>query len=281
MERHGRNPKSLTLYGQEKNLNTWAICKMSLFLHDIDDAFVERGDTLLDPKHLSDEAGKTIRRFDLVIANPPFSLKQWGHAVWSKGDPYGRDVYGCPPRSYGDLAFVQHMIASMKPSGRMAVVVPHGVLFRGGAEGKIRKQLIDENLLKGVVGLPANLFFGAGIPAALVFLDRGKTDDKVFFIDASREFEKGTNQNKLRPEHIEKIVATWEARETVEKYAYLATLEEIRENDYNLNIPRYVDTFEEEEEIDIQAVQKEIDGLEAELGEVREKMAGYLKELGF
>ncbi len=151
MERNGKNPKSLTLHGQEKNLNTWAIGKMSLFLHDIDDAFIERGDTLLDPKHLSGE--KVLKRFDLVLANPPFSLSPWGHEEWKKGDKFSRDTYGCPPKSYGDLAFVQHMVASLKSNGRMAVVVPHGVLFRGGEEGKIRKGLLEDDLIEAVVGL--------------------------------------------------------------------------------------------------------------------------------
>jgi hypothetical protein len=150
MERQRRRTRSRSPYGQEKNLNTWAICKMSLFLHDIDDAFIERGDTLLDPKHLSGE--KVLKRFDLVLANPPFSLSPWGHEEWKKGDKFGRDTYGCPPKSYGDLAFVQHMVASLKSNGRMAVVVPHGVLFRGGEEGKIRKGLLEDDLIEAVVG---------------------------------------------------------------------------------------------------------------------------------
>jgi len=165
-------------------------------------------------------------------------------------------------------------------TGRIGVVVPHGVLFRGAAEGKIRQKLIQENLLAAVIGLPANLFFGTGIPAPLLLFNKGKTHGDVLFIDASREYDEDKNQNRLNDEHIAKIVATYRAGKTVEKYAYRATPQEIADNDYNLNIPRYVDTFEEEAEIDLGAVKKEIAGLETELAAVRKKMDGYLKELG-
>ena len=166
-------------------------------------------------------------------------------------------------------------------SGRVGVVVPHGVLFRGSSEGKIRQSLIDDNLLDAVIGLPSNLFFGTGIPAAVLIFKKKKRDDTVLFIDASREFQDGKNQNTLRPQDIEKIVKTYKARETVDKYAYKAKKKEIVENDYNLNIPRYVDTFEEEVEIDINAVQKEINQLEKELSQVQDQMKGYLQELGY
>jgi len=162
----------------------------------------------------------------------------------------------------------------------VGVVVPHGVLFRGASEGKIRKALIEQNLLEGVIGLPANLFFGTGIPAALMFFNRRKSDDKVFFIDASNDYEDGKNQNRLRQEDIEKIVSTWQKRKNVDKYAHLATFNELKENDFNLNIPLYVDTFEEEEDIDIKAVQEEIKTIEDELLQVRGKMDAYLQELG-
>lgn len=168
-----------------------------------------------------------------------------------------------------------------KDSGRVGVVVPNGVLFRGAAEGKIRQQFIEENLLDTVVGLPANLFYGTGIPAAILVFKRNKTDNKVLFIDASREYQNDKNQNRLRQADIDKIVATYQARETIDKYAYLASFEEIKDNDFNLNIPRYVDTFEKEQEIDINAVQQEIAKLENELVDVQQEMAGYLKELGY
>lgn len=269
--------KNTALYGQEMNGGTWALCRMNMFLHGFDNANIAKGDTIRSPQLFDDDA---LQRFNVVVANPPFSLDKWGQDK-AKTDPHRRFDDGVPPKSRGDYAFIQHMIATMtETDGRVGVVVPHGVLFRAGAEGKIRKALIEKNLLDGVIGLPSNLFFGTGIPAALVFFNRAKADEKVFFIDASGEFEDGKNQNRLRQEDIEKIVATWEKREFVEKYAYLATLEEIAENDFNLNIPLYVDTFEEEEEIDIAAVQAEIKDIEAELVQVRSEMDGYLKELG-
>ncbi|MBT7669613.1 MAG: N-6 DNA methylase, partial [Bdellovibrionales bacterium] len=182
----------------------------------------------------------------------------------------------------GDYAFISHMVETItEDSGRVGVVVPHGVLFRGSSEGKIRKQLIDDNLLDAVIGLPSNLFYGTGIPAAILIFKKNKSDDKTLFIDASREFLDGKNQDFLRDQDIKKIIDVYKARDCVDKYAHLATIEEIQENDYNLNIPRYVDTFEEEEEIDINAVQKEIKDLENDLARVQKEMAGYLQELGY
>ncbi|HID6232207.1 TPA: N-6 DNA methylase, partial [Klebsiella pneumoniae] len=179
-------------------------------------------------------------------------------------------------------AFISHMIETLKPgTGRMGVVVPHGVLFRGSSEGKIRQKLIDENLLDAVIGLPEKLFYGTGIPAAILIFKKQKVDDKVLFIDASREFKAGKNQNQLSEENIKKIVKTYRDGDNVEKYAYLASLKEIQDNDYNLNIPRYVDTFEEEEEIDLLAVRAEREQLKAELAKLETEMAGYLKELGY
>ena len=268
---------NVALFGQEMNAGTWALCRMNMFLHGFDSAETERGDTIRNPKRIKDDA---LEKFNVVVANPPFSLDKWG-AEKAEHDQWKRFDRGVPPKSRGDYAFILHMIASMAATdGRVGVVVPHGVLFRGSSEGKIRQKLIEENLLEGVVGLPANLFFGTGIPAALLFFNQVKNDNKVFFIDASRDYEEGKNQNRLRSQDIEKIVQTWKDRQNVAKYAYLASVDEIRENDFNLNIPLYVDTFEEEEEIDIAAVQQEIDGLEKELAEVRQRMAGYLKELG-
>jgi type I restriction enzyme M protein len=215
------------------------------------------------------------------VANPPFSLEKWGHEG-ADVDPFGRFRRGVPPRTKGDYAFILHMIETMKPrTGRMAVVVPHGVLFRGAAEGRLRKQLIDENLLDIVIGLPEKLFYGTGIPAAILVFRKKKADDRVLFIDASRDYEDGKNQNFLRDSDLQRILDTAKARANVDKYAYLATPAEIAENDYNLNIPRYVDTFEEEEEIDLMAVRKERLELKAELARLEEQMAGYLKELGY
>ncbi|WP_419614014.1 N-6 DNA methylase [Thiolapillus sp.] len=221
-----------------------------------------------------------------MVANPPFSLDKWGQDE-AENDRFNRFWRGIPPKSKGDYAFISHMIeAALEKEGRVAVVAPHGVLFRGGAEGRIRRRLIEDNLLDAVIGLPANLFPTTGIPVAILVFDRsrekGGTNEKrrdVVFIDASREYESGKNQNTLAEGHIEKIVATYEARKDVDKYAHVASFEEIQENDFNLNIPRYVDTFEEEEEIDIDAVQREIDQLEKELAEVRAKMAQKLAEI--
>jgi type I restriction enzyme M protein len=218
-------------------------------------------------------------KFDVVVANPPFSLDKWG-ADELADDHYRRFEYGLPPKSKGDYAFVEHMLASLNAQGRMGVVLPHGVLFRGASEGKIRKQIIDDNLLDAVIGLPANLFFGTGIPAAILLFKKGRTNTDVLFIDASREFNKDKNQNSIDDEHIAKILQTYQNRKEVEKYSHVATLEEIQENDYNLNIPRYVDTFEEEEPVDIEATKEKIARIENELVEVKKQMQGHLEELG-
>lgn len=271
--------KRFALYGQEAIGSTWALAKMNMFLHGIDNHKIEWGDTLRNPKLLNGE-GK-LKHFDVVVANPPFSLEKWGHDG-AGSDPYGRFRRGVPPKTKGDYAFILHMIETLKPrTGRMGVVVPHGVLFRGSSEGKIRKQLIDEGLLDAVIGLPEKLFYGTGIPAAIMVFRKDRTDDKVLFIDASREFVAGKNQNQLSDENVAKVVRTYQQREEVDKYSHLATLEEIQENDYNLNIPRYVDTFEEEEEIDLMAVRAERHKLQKRLEELDREMEGYLKELGY
>jgi len=267
------------LYGQEMNGSTWALCKMNMFLHEVDSAHIEWEDTIRHPQFIEDDA---LMKFDIVIANPPFSLDKWGQEMAAE-DRYARFQRGIPPKSKGDWAFISHMLATaVEGTGRVGVVVPHGVLFRGGQEGKIREAVIRENLLDAVIGIPANLFYGTGIPAALMIFDKSRKPGKeILFIDASREFEQSTNQNKLRQQDTEKIVTTYHKRHAVEKYAYPATFKEIEENEFNLNIPRYVDTFEPEPEIDIAATQKEIEQIEAELVETRAKMDTYLKELGF
>jgi type I restriction enzyme M protein len=250
---------------------------MNMFLHGLDTARIERGDTIRNPKLVEADA---LMKFNVVVANPPFSLDKWG-ADMAENDKYKRFWRGAPPKSRGDYAFVTHMVETMNATdGRMGVVVPHGVLFRGGSEGTIRQRLIDENLLDGVIGLPANLFFGVGIPAALLFFRREKKGKDVFFIDASREYRQGKNQNKLRDEDVQKIVSTWRARHDVPKYAYLATPEELKENDYNLNIPLYVDTFEEEESVDLAVLKVEIAKIEEQLATTRTQLAKALQELG-
>ena len=256
---------------------------MNMFLHSVDSARIEWCDTLNSPALIEKDK---LMKFNVVVANPPFSLDKWG-AEKAQNDRYNRFWRGVPPKSKGDWAFITHMLeAALEKEGRVAVVVPHGVLFRGGAEGRIRQAVIEENLLDAVVGLPGNLFPTTNIPVAILVFDRarqkGGAREKVkdvVFVDASREFLPGKNMNKLSDDHVAKIVKTVAKRAKVDKYAYVAKFDEIKENEFNLNIPRYVDTFEEEEEIDIDKVQAEIDKLEAELVQVKAEMAQKLKEI--
>lgn len=281
VQKHNNGSKKYALYGQEAIGSTWALAKMNMFLHGEDNHKIEWGDTIRNPKLLNDKAG--LKHYDIVVANPPFSLDKWGHGT-AEDDKHSRFKRGIPPKTKGDYAFILHMIETMKPkSGRMAVVVPHGVLFRGSSEGRIRQKLVDENLLDTVIGLPEKLFYGTGIPASILIFKKDKSDDKVLFIDASREFESGKNQNQLSQANLDKVLETFRNRdpEGVDKYSYLATQEEIAENDYNLNIPRYVDTFEEEAEIDLMAVREERLTLKAELVDLESKMEVYLEELGY
>ncbi len=271
--------KAYELLGQEAIGSTWSFAKMNMFLHGEDNHRIEWGDTIRSPKLLDDK--NHLMRFDVVTANPPFSLDKWGHDE-AEQDVHHRFARGVPPKTKGDYAFILHMLATLKDrTGRMGVVVPHGVLFRGSSEGRIRQKLIEENLLDAVIGLPEKLFFGTGIPAAILIFRKDRKTKDVLFIDASREFRAGKNQNVLTEENITKIVETYRARKDVDKYAHLATPDEIRENDYNLNIPRYVDTFEEEEEIDLNAVRKERAEIKAELAKLEARMDAYLKELGY
>ncbi|NJN14025.1 MAG: N-6 DNA methylase, partial [Richelia sp. RM2_1_2] len=273
-----------SLFGQEVNGSTWALARMNMFLHSKDAARIEWCDTLNSPALV--ELDK-LMKFNVVVANPPFSLDKWGADTADK-DTYNRFWRGVPPKTKGDFAFITHMIEIAQPKeGRVVVIAPHGVLFRGSSEGRIRRKLIEENLLDAVIGLPPNLFPSTSIPVAIFVFDRSREEggvnenrEDVIFIDGSGDFQSGKNQNVLLDEHLDKIVRVYSERQDVPKYASVVSLEEIKENDFNLNIPRYVDTFEEEEEIDIAAVQQEIEQLEAELFDVRGKMAGYLKELG-
>jgi type I restriction enzyme M protein len=278
---------NFSLYGQEANGSTWALAVMNMFLHGFDNATIRWGDTINNPKL---KVGDSLMKFDTVVANPPFSLDKWG-AENASSDKYNRFWRGVPPKSKGDWAFICHMIETTKEeTGKVGVVVPHGVLFRGASEGRIRQKTIEENLLQAVIGLPANLFFGTGIPAAILVFHRGKGQNRnILFIDSSKSFEPDKNQNKLRPSDIEHIISTYKRFNKgelapgiiEEKYSYVATFDEIKENEFNLNIPRYVDTFEEEPEVDIKAVQEEIVRLESELKEVQKEMNIYLKELGY
>lgn len=280
IKEQGENYKNVSLHGQEINLSTWAICKMNMLLHGAKGAGIQKGDTIREPKHTE---GGVLKTFDKVLANPPFSLKNWGLEEAS-ADQYHRFHYGLPPKSYGDLAFISHMIASLNVKGKMASVIPNGVLFRGGAEQTIRTGFLKDDLIEAVIGLPSNLFYGASIPAAILVINKNKDvkkRNKVLFIDGSNDFIKDGNKNKLREEDIDKIVNVFDEYKNVEKYANVVDLETIKENDYNLNISRYVDTSEEEEEIDIELVLQDIRELKIKSADMEEKLNGYLEELGF
>jgi len=277
--------RDYALFGMEVNGSTWALARMNMFLHGADAARIEWCNTLTSPALVENDR---LMKFNVVVANPPFSLDKWG-AEEAESDRFNRFWRGVPPKSKGDWAFISHMVeAALEKEGRVAVVVPHGVLFRGGAEGRIRQKMIEENLLDAVIGLPGNLFPTTSIPVAILVFDRSRekgganqTRKDVLFIDASgkENYVPRKNQNTLSEAHIQRIVATYQARKNVDKYAHVASMDEIKENDFNLNIPRYVDTFEEEEEIDIDAVQQEIDRLEQELAAVRAKMKEKLAEI--
>lgn len=263
-------------YGQEMNRTTYNLARMNMILHGVHFSKfdIKQEDTLERPQHLE-------HRFEAIVANPPFSA-QWSanpiHLSEDRFSQYGK----LAPSSKADYAFVQHMVYQLADNGIMALVLPHGVLFRGGAELHIRRYLIEnKNYLDAVIGLPANIFYGTGIPTCILVIKKCRENpDDILFIDASQEFEKVKTQNVLRDQHIDKIVDTYRNRTTIEKYSHTASLQQIAENDYNLNIPRYVDTFEEEEEIDIQAVMSEIKSLEAKRADLDKQIDVYLKELG-
>ena len=270
--------KEYALYGQEVLGGIWSIAKMNLFLHGEDNHTIELGDTIRNPNTVWI---KTMTYCCLMSWPPilPFSLNKWGYDK-AKRDEYGRFHRGLPPKSKGIYAFILHMLATLKPNtGRMGVVVPHGVLFRGLSEGKIRKKLIEENLLDAVIGLPVKLFYGTRIPVAILVFKMAKNDDSVLLIDASREFKAGKYQNVLSDENITKILVTYRNRASRDQYAYLSSLEEIKENDYNLNIPLYVDFFEEKEQIDLMTELAERKHLMAQLTELEIKMAKYMDKL--
>jgi len=287
VERSGKNARSLSLFGQERNLNTWAICQMNLFLHNIDDADVRRGDTLREPKHTLGTGGggsRAIRTFDRVIANPPFSLKEWGHTVWSNGDPYGRDKYGTPPKSYGDLAFVQHMLASLREDGKLAVVVPHGLLFRAGAEGAIRRAFIENDLIEGIIGLAPNLFYGAGIPAAILFMRKNKPakmQRRVMIVNGAEQFDEGRAQNYLCNNHIDTLTVAYSGMAAIERLATVVSLDEIAANDFNLNITRYVNFGEEDEVVNVSVEAEKLSALIVERDAAEAKINALLQELGY
>ena len=260
---------------------------MNMFLHGVNDAHIAWGDTLSNPLHLENDE---LMKFDVVVANPPFSLDKWAKGFDNTSgseefkmeaslDRFHRFDYGVPPKSIGDYAFVEHMIASLAPDGRMAVVLPHGALFRGASEGKIRQRILEDNLIDAVIGLPQNLFYGVSIPATIVVIKKNRVNKDVLFIEASREYGKGKNQNRLRTEDINHIVNTYKERKEEDKYSHLASIDEIKENEYNLNIKRYVDTFEEEKQVDIEEVKKNIEETRKEINRLEDELQKNLKDL--
>ena len=283
----GENARSLSLYGQEKNFATWGIAEINLFLHNIDDAFIAKGDTILSPKRYDPKGREFVEgigAYDRVLANPPFSEKVWGHEVWQKGDPFGRDVYGCPPKGYGDLAFVQHMLASLKDDGMLAVVVPHGVLFRGGAEGRIRQAMLDADVIEAVVGLAPNLFYGAGIPAAVLVCRKKKPADrkgKVLIVNGDATYQSGKAQNLLTDNHIRTLAEAVHGFAEIPKLARVVPVGEIAENGSNLNISRYVQTGADAEAVDVAAEVAKLQDLIAKRNEAEAVMFGHLRRLGY
>jgi type I restriction enzyme M protein len=283
----GQDPRSLSLYGQEKELDTWAIAQINLFLHDIDDAFIAKGDTLLDPKRYDPRAQEFmpgVGAYDRVLANPPFSVKEWGHEVWTNGDPFGRDVYGVPPKGYGDLAFVQHMIASLKEDGMLGVVLPHGVLFRGGAEGRIREAMLKADIIEAVIGLAPNLFYGAGIPAAILIVRKTKPADrkgKVLVVNGDATFTPGKAQNYLTDGNVRTLADAFHGFADIEKLARIVSVEEIAANGSNLNISRYVQTVADAEAVDVAAEVTKLQDLIAKRDEAEAVMFRHLKRLGY
>ena len=263
-------------YGQESNPTTYNLCRMNMIMHNVHyrKFDIKNEDTLEHPQHID-------QRFEAIVANPPFSAKWSASPLFMSDDrfaPYGK----LAPGSKADFAFVQHMVHQLDDNGTMAVVLPHGVLFRGAAEGHIRKYLIDErNCLDAVIGLPANVFYGTSIPTSILVMKKQREhSDNILFIDSSQHFEKVKTQNPLRPEDIDKIVTVYNERKPEDKYSYVADLDEVRENDYNLNIPRYVDTFEEEEPVDLKAVSAELKTLDKDMQKTDAEIADYCKQLG-
>ena len=277
----GGKKGTLQLFGQEMNLSTWAICRMNLVLHDIDDASIVRGDTLRAPGHTE---GDGLRRFDRVLANPPFSLKGWGHEVWVGGDPWGRDRYGCPPAQYGDLAFVQHMLASLAPGGRLGVVLPHGILFRGHAEGRIRQALVEDDLVEAVIGLAPNLFYGTGIPACVVLMRSGKPAErrgKVLFVDGSKAVSRGKNQNRMSDDDVVQLSTAYHRFADQPGFSKVASLEEIADQGFDLGIGRYVESPDLAPTTNPRELLERVEALQRELAEHDTTMWRQLADLGY
>ena len=274
--------KTLYFYGQEINIGTFAIAKINMFLHGLDGADIRRGDTIANPQFLKNDG--SLQTFDITVTNPPYSIKDWEDGIF-KTDKYGRlENYDMPPTKNADYAFVLHVIKSMNANGRAGIVLPHGVLFRGGAEGRIREQIIKNDLIDAVIGLPAKLFYGTGIPAAILILNKNKPEhkkNKILIIDGEKDYLEGKNQNTLRQKDIDKIVKAYDDYRDIDKYCRAVDLKEIKENEFNLNVRRYIDSAEAEEIIDIKKVLVELNNLEEEREKIDKKVKNYIKELKY
>ena len=280
LKKNNQDYRTLKIFGQEKNLTTSTIARMNMFLHGVEDFTIIRDDTLRNPAFFS---GDNLATFDCVIANPPFSLKKWGASKWEK-DPYGRNIAGVPPDSNGDLAWVQHMVKSMEyPNGRVGVVLPHGALFRKGKEGKIREQLLKMDIIEAVIGLGPNIFYGASISACILVFRAFKKKDKknkVLFIDASDQVLVGRAQNYLEKEHIERIYKWYRDYKDVQDHAKVAGLEQIETNDFNLNIPLYVEKKIEDNLPSVEEALKSLKQAFKDAVKAEDKMKDKLKEFG-
>lgn len=277
-----KKARSLYLYGQEINIGTYAIAKINMFLHGLDSADIQRGDTLADPKFLNPDG--SLKTFDICVANPPYSISEWEYEIF-KNDKYGRVAgYEMPPAKKADYAFVLHMVKSMNENGRAGIVLPHGVLFRGGAEGRIREELIKNDLIEAIIALPAKLFYGTGIPAAIVIFNKNKPEshkNKILIVDAEQDYEEGKNQNRLRKKDIEKMVSAFEGYRDIEKYARVVETNELAENEFNLNVRRYVENGEDEEAVDVKTVWGEVRDIEKTREAIDKKVTNYLSELKY
>lgn len=273
--------KTLYLYGQEQELATFAIARINMFLHGLDSADIRRGDTLANPQFLNQQGG--LQTFDIVVANPPYSIKDYEWEAFK--NKFGRlEGYDAPPEKNADYAFVLHIIKSMNTNGRAGIVLPHGVLTRGNAEARIREQILKNDLVEAIVALPPKLFYGTGIPAVVIILNKNKSEEKknkVLIIDAEKDFQEGKNQNTLRPQDVNKIVKAFNGYEDIEKYARVVSLDDIESKGFNLNIREYVDSSEEDEVIDVKKVRSEITSLKKELAEADALVEKYLDELNY
>ena len=273
--------KTLYLYGQELNLSTFAIAKINMFLHGLDSADIRRGDTLANPQFLNPQGG--LQMFDIVVANPPYSIKDWEFEAFKT--KFGRlDGYDAPPDKNADYAFILHIIKSLNANGRAGIVLPHGVLFRGGSEGRIREQLLKNDLIETVISMPAKLFYGVGIPVTILIFNKNKPENKknkILFVEAEKDYLEWKNQNSLRRQDIEKIVKTCDGYSDIEKYARIVDLKEIEENNFNLNVRQYIDSSKQEEEIDVCAVWQKLIDLEKDRKAIDKRVEDFLKELRY